>query len=378
MNYAKFVEIHNTTAFYLCCVPYRLRRKFKGKNKIKRQYFILEKYSIQMVKSSSIIYISFNKLNYKISYKFHNFFNLQIGYFFTSFLFVENTARRFVNMSVVTQEERKDPYHYLDLFDDITYLINILINIYTHTFKTKEILKFCNGLQVYCDRQRRNKRKVRETTRSKMFFKIIACSITLISLLNYLIFASFQITYSRSLKDLQRVFFFLKLENLENSTSLFQRSLVIAVHGIHKTMYFVRDIHHDLFLLGGILPMWLISMDFSTDVQREVQIRSGTLGDNHLPSQFYLIKSFKKIYRLSRLFNESYGWTLLGYLIVSFLSYSLSFDGIFLTGNRVGLKLYRIETVCLLAMVLGFGAAFSNNVCSNIMYIINWYCKKLS
>lgn len=136
---------------------------------------------------------------------------------------------------------------------------------------------------------------------------------------------------------------------------------IVAFYGISQIIVFLRDMYQEIFFIVGLVPLWLISVDFKRTIDSVI---SATVNSGRLPAtvQDTVIKQYRKICKLIWQFNKSHGYPLLGYFLVSTFHYSLRFDNFFLKEHGIGAKFFRLEYMCTLVSIIGLGAMISHNV----------------
>ncbi len=138
--------------------------------------------------------------------------------------------------------------------------------------------------------------------------------------------------------------------------------LIVAFYAISHVIVYLRDMCREIFFIVGVVPLWLLSVDFKTNVYRViyVTVNSSGLPATSLPDT--LLRQYRKICKLAWQFNKSHGYPLLGYFLVSTFHYSLRLDNFFLKEHGIGAKFFRLEYMCTLVSIVGLGAMMSYNV----------------
>lgn len=212
---------------------------------------------------------------------------------------------------------------------------------------------------------------------SHTFYTTIAIIVTSIGLFNDLIFYDFKISMDDLYEDAQYTFLGRNVSGhstFDTTTGIIRfsdlifvlfRQFVIMVNDL-------KDIYLGFFLISGILPLWLISLDFKRVVVQEekfdhlmqfnyqLALKKYATGDQ-THGQLTLLKRYRSVCHLARLYTKGYGDVLFCFLFNYLMYYSTSIDSL-IQSATTGKRIYEMEFISTFFVVYGLGAHFSYEV----------------
>lgn len=211
---------------------------------------------------------------------------------------------------------------------------------------------------------------------SHAFFTSIAIIVTIIGLSNDLIFYYFQLSIDDLYESAQYIFLGRHVSGhstFDPATGIVRLSdfLFVLFRQLIITVNDVKDIYLDFFLISGILPLWLISLEFRKVVIQEEKYSSLLKPNFNLVfrrernwrqhGQLSILKRYGSVCNLARLYTKGYGDVLFCFIFNYLMHCSTSIDSLTRKATT-GKRIYELEFISAFAVVYGLGAHLSYEV----------------
>lgn len=115
----------------------------------------------------------------------------------------------------------------------------------------------------------------------------------------------------------------------------------------------VKDMYIELFLITGILSLWLISVDF------QQKISSESVGHDNVQK---ILNYYKDICKLSKIFSEGHGLVLLLAILNGALYYSCSIGDYIFTMTNMWREFYMLEFLLTFSTIWALATTFAKQV----------------
>lgn len=129
--------------------------------------------------------------------------------------------------------------------------------------------------------------------------------------------------------------------------------LLVALYIVAHCAQRVKILFFELFLLTSIVPIWILGNELHQKF-KELQNLKWDNRKTILPTVNTMLR---RVGRLTRLYNETYGLPLVGHLICYFLYFSTDLDVLFRSSSPVG-KIYRIQFTTMVVVMNTCAAMF--------------------
>lgn len=266
-----------------------------------------------------------------------------------------------------------NPLLYFYLTEAATYTIQSITLAYTLTFQAKDLLQFVNKVRKYSELYTMGSNKL--SVQISKLFPSIMFSLTCVGLLNDLIFYNFGPSMNELYSDAQYTFLwrevnatYPKPESETIKKSNVPKLLFVLLRQVAVMVSDLKDMYLGLFLLSGILPLWLISLDFKTSLlqaektnMNETDPGKKRSPDTHNSRVNRIFQRYRCICQISRLYSKAYGDVLFCFFFNYLMYYSTSIDKL-IKSATAGKRIYELEFISTFAVVYILGAHFSYQV----------------
>lgn len=209
---------------------------------------------------------------------------------------------------------------------------------------------------------------------SKVFSTSAVTLITVVALLNSYTYLNFKFNFGG--QNDSGMFYWQVSESTsnlaysgKNSSTNYSFSFAIIQKIAISAICDLRDMYNELFIMTGILSLWLIGNEFVVAIKNEKHKRAPDMVIIRNSNSF---ARYRQVCRLTRTFNRSHGLAMLSYFMVYLVYNATELDRLVMPG-KVGVKFYDMEFAFTFTSIFGLGAHFAYQVNMNqVLFFLNF------